>query len=854
MKLLSWWKPFLVLFIAVLSLQGAMAGAPMPARVNGGQPIILVVDGLPNLTDANNISAKANMAVAFEFMKRYPNVTLKPFSFLEVPGSGGEGGSSIAADTNALMSMAAGTAPDVFKTNFRQSDTFIRQGFLLPLDEYFDAWKKAPGGLEEINTAFPIPVLKEVAIRRGPDDKVHVYAIPPDMIAMIMMYTKSTLREADCGEYLEHPPETWDQFYQLCLKVTDPRKDRWGYTLQGTWFLSWMLWSMGNDILVPTDVKKTDWVAGYDDDHAVSAFQFAWKLVNGPWAICPECEKHFEIADDTDDRGSVACPRCKTAFTIAELKQQKLFFKGVCTEDFSKFYQGKIACFISYMGSMVVTSGLDTNQLLFARVPKAPNGRSVGEVNSYMYAINGTLKDRGKIDTAWAYIRFQCSDEAKRIKTKVFVDGGYAKFLNPAWLKKFGYDSYLREVPPGWINTFESALRDGCPEPYGKNAQQIYNEMDIAWGQVRQLPTSGHDGIRQILHANVIRTNERLMGKVRAGEKRKRDGWALGVVLVSLLVFALLMRYTMATYGQALRSDAQRSRAARRQVLIAWSIMLPALAAVIVFQYLPLGFGSAIAFQDYQVLLGGKWIGLANFGQVLFAPEFWRALFLSIEFAVLSLGLGFLTPVILALLLNEIPRGSLFFRIVYFLPSVTSGIVVMLLWTQLYTPSPYGPLNQFLAFLHIPEQKFLQDPMLAIFWVIVPVVWMAIGPGSIIYLAALQQIPAEYYEAADVDGAGFFAKLRAIVIPYLKPLLIINFVGACVGAMKSFEPILVMTGGGPAGTTKVLGLELWQTAFMYLRYGYATAMGWILASLLIGFTMFQLRYLSKVQFRLVKSD
>ena len=125
------------------------------------------------------------------------------------------------------------------------------------------------------------------------------------------------------------------------------------------------------------------------------------------------------------------------------------------------------------------------------------------------------------------------------------------------------------------------------------------------------------------------------------------------------------------------------------------------------------------------------------------------------------------------------------------------------------------------------------------------------GPGSIIYLAALRQIPEDYYEAADVDGAGFFAKLRLITVPYLKPLLIINFVGACVGAFKSFEQVMIMTGGG---RSNVLGLFIWQNAFMYLKYGYATAMGWILASLLIGFTIFQLSYLSKVQFRLAKSD
>jgi len=860
-------RVLLLLFSLLLIFAGTLsvlAQATMPSEVNDGKPITLKVFGLPNLTDALNVGAKAEMAAAREFMRRYPNVTLKPFTFLTVPGGGQEGGSAIDTDTNTLMAMAAGIAPEVFTTNFRQSDTFIQQGFLLPLDKYYDDWNSTPAGRKEIEEVFKPEILKKVVWRIGPDGKKHLWAIPPDTLSMVMMYRKDILRKA--GVDPEKPPKTWDEFYNMCIKVCDPRKPMYAYTLQGSWFLSWMLWSEGNKIIDTKDGKN--WYADYNSDtqnnNSVEAFKFAYKLVNGPWAICPDCGEHYVLPDKARDkreraRLTVQCSKGHK-YSVKQLVDKKLYFEGVCTDDFNLWGKNQIACYISYMGNMVLnTPGVDPSLIQLARVPYSPLGKSVSEINAKMYAINGTLnprKDRGKIETAWAYIRFQCSDEAKRIKTQVYVENGFAKYLNPEWLRKFGYTAYLRQVPPQWEKMFKDSLNEGNPEPYGHNAQQIYNEMDVAWGQVRQLTVPDNAAIKKILDTNVALTNQKLMGKIPPAEKKNRDRVALGFVIISALLFLMLGRYTMATYGKALESPSQRTRAALRQVIIAWIIMLPALGAVMLFQYLPLIRGSLIAFQNYQILLKHQqWIGLTNFGNVLFAPkEFWDPMLNTVKFAAMALAMGFVAPIVLALLLHEVPRGSLFFRIVFFLPAVTSGIVVMLLWRQLYDSSSYGVLNQILSIMHIETQKFLQDPKLALFWVVVPTVWMGMGPGCIIYLAALRQIPTEYYEAADVDGAGFFAKLWTITVPFLKPLLIINFVGACVGAMKSFEQILVMTGGGPAGGTRVMGLALYQNAFMYLNYGFATAMGWILASLLIGFTMFQLRYLSKVQFKLAKSD
>ena len=222
-------------------------------------------------------------------------------------------------------------------------------------------------------------------------------------------------------------------------------------------------------------------------------------------------------------------------------------------------------------------------------------------------------------------------------------------------------------------------------------------------------------------------------------------------------------------------------------------------------------------------------------------------------------------------MLHEIPRGKILYRTLYYLPAVTTGLVIMFLWKFFYNPSPAGLLNRLLqglndlvlanlnsalAFMHIPAQlrmfetqTWLGDPKLAMLCVVLPIIWATVGPGCIIYLAALKGIPEDVYEAADLDGAGVISKIRHITVPYLRPLIIINFVGAFIGAFRSFDFIFVMTGGGPAFATHVAGLEIWYNAFLYLKFGYAVAMAWLLGSLLVGFTVFQLRILSRLQFK-----
>ena len=137
---------------------------------------------------------------------------------------------------------------------------------------------------------------------------------------------------------------------------------------------------------------------------------------------------------------------------------------------------------------------------------------------------------------------------------------------------------------------------------------------------------------------------------------------------------------------------------------------------------------------------------------------------------------------------------------------------------------------------------------------IVPGVWASAGPGCLIYLAALKSVPDDLYEAADLDGASLWHKLRSITLPTIMPLIVINFLGTLIGTFHSTGNILLMTGGGPEGTTRVFSFMIWFKAFIELEYGQATAMAWVLGSALIGLMVVQLRLLSRVEFRKAEAD
>ena len=208
----------------------------------------------------------------------------------------------------------------------------------------------------------------------------------------------------------------------------------------------------------------------------------------------------------------------------------------------------------------------------------------------------------------------------------------------------------------------------------------------------------------------------------------------------------------------------------------------------------------------------------------------------------------FWTPIALAVLLAEVSHGKMLYRTLYYLPAVLTGMLVIYLWKLIFDPTETGVLSMFLAKFGVEKVRWLQDERLAMFCCILPGVWAGMGPGCLIYLAALKSVPDDLYEAADIDGCGFFKKLRYITLPTLKSLIIINFIGAFIGASQSAGFILVMTFGGPNESTKVADLHIFEKAYLMLRYGTAVTMAWMLGIVKLGFTVIQLKRLSQMEF------
>jgi multiple sugar transport system permease protein len=261
-----------------------------------------------------------------------------------------------------------------------------------------------------------------------------------------------------------------------------------------------------------------------------------------------------------------------------------------------------------------------------------------------------------------------------------------------------------------------------------------------------------------------------------------------------------------------------------------------------------------MAFRDYHLVGNSPFIGFGNFAEVLFDATWWASVGKTLYYMSLSLGLGFLPPIILAIMLQEVSHAKMIYRVLYYLPAVISGVIVIYLWKLLYSPSDSGALNQILMAMGLPKSMWIKNESLAMLCVVLPVIWAGMGPGSLIYLAALKNIPNELYEAADIDGAGFLSKLRYVVFPSLKALIIIQLIAAFIVAAQSSDFILVMTFGGPNEATRVADLLIFEKAYLYLKFGLATTMAWMLSLLLMGFTVLQIKYLSRMEFRTAKED
>ncbi|MDY0091266.1 MAG: sugar ABC transporter permease [Candidatus Vecturithrix sp.] len=286
---------------------------------------------------------------------------------------------------------------------------------------------------------------------------------------------------------------------------------------------------------------------------------------------------------------------------------------------------------------------------------------------------------------------------------------------------------------------------------------------------------------------------------------------------------------------------------ARKRVWAYIFITVPVIYFLIV-RIFPMFYAFNISIREWNILSPAKpFVGLRNF-QILFAdPMFWKALRNTFLYTLIIVPGGLILGLAIALMLNNITRLIVFFRVLYFAPFVTSLVAISFIWKWMYDPT-FGFFNTILKTFGLPAQNFLQDPHQVLPAIAVMTIWQGLGFQIIIFLAGLRAIPDMYYEAAKIDGAGFWQLFRHITIPLLNPTIVFLVITSLIQSLRIFTQAFNMTFpnvGGPLQNATTLVLELYQEAFHHFKMGYASAITVVLFCIILVITLFQLKVLSK---------
>lgn len=284
-----------------------------------------------------------------------------------------------------------------------------------------------------------------------------------------------------------------------------------------------------------------------------------------------------------------------------------------------------------------------------------------------------------------------------------------------------------------------------------------------------------------------------------------------------------------------------RLRARLQEVATGWLYVLPALLLFAVWWLYPLAYSFFVSLTDWDFISPDKkFVGLQNYAHLIRHAEFWQVLWNTTYFSVavvvgsMVLGLAF------ALLLNRKLRGTAFYRALIFTPYVTPIVAVSMVWSWIYDPRA-GLANWALSLVGLPKLQWLSSSTWAMPAIIIMSIWKSAGYNMLFFLAGMQSIPPEVYEAAQMDGAKGWQRFRHVTLPLLSPTTFFLLVISFIGAFNAFDQIQVMTQGGPAGATRTIVYYLYQNAFQFFDVGYASAVAIALLLITLALTLVQFR-------------
>lgn len=279
--------------------------------------------------------------------------------------------------------------------------------------------------------------------------------------------------------------------------------------------------------------------------------------------------------------------------------------------------------------------------------------------------------------------------------------------------------------------------------------------------------------------------------------------------------------------------------------LSAWLLLVPSLFCFIIFSWQPLLSGLVLSFYKTKGYEAVKFIGFDNYIAVITNSEFKSAFFNTFTYTFWSILIGYLIPLLIAVLVNEMIHLKSFFRFSFYFPTMIPGMAAALLWYFMFNPGDGGILNSLLSLVGLPKSEWLQNSNLTILLIIITMTWRGFGATMLIYMASLQNVNQELYEAASMDGAGILKRARYITLPHVSGVMGLMLIMQIIGVFQTMQEPLVMTSGGPNNASMTLMLESYYQAFRYFNAGKSMAIGGITFVLLSIMTVIYMVYNAK---------
>lgn len=699
-------------------------------------------------------------------------------------------------DSKLKTMLAAGTPPDLFYLSPDNLPLMAEMGLLMPLDERLkEERNRNPAWLDDFYPLIMQAYRYDPATHRtgvGPQ-----WGLPKDFTTAVF-YVNLDLFEAAGIDVrtIQTNGWTWDEFAQAARKITDlNRKPEYaGRNIYGGFFALWpatlrnIIWSFGGDFF-GSDFRDVT----LDEPDAQRALRFIVKL---------------RLED-------------KTVYNPT----------GIARDGGSEFVNGNIGC-IGPIGRWQVPRYRDITKFRWDVVPvpaETPDKR-VSQIFHTSWAISAGTRHP---DTAFELMKFLCGYEGQiqQAREGLAIPALRSVAESDDFLNPLGMPTHQAEI---FLDAIKYArIQQNPPQNEWNNIIGDRITESISLGQKDVLTNA-----REIESAWLTELNSPL---------RRQEWKPMNWTLIGSIGLAGVVTLVMILWWRAKRE--KLGPLDRAQERAGWAFISPWLVGFIFLTVGPMVLSLLLSFGKWSAmepLSQAKYVGVANYEQLFTVdPTFYQSLKVTLYYVVLSVPIGQIAALGVALLMNAGVRGISIFRTIYFLPSVLGMVAVSVLWLQIFN-NDYGIFNAILRpiaswFGTTPPDWFGKD---AARWAIPAFVIMnlwGVGGGMIIYLAGLKGIPASLYEAARIDGAGPARQLWNITLPMLSPLIFYNLVMAIIGSFQVFTQAYMITGAGPGNSTLFYVLSLYRQAFEYHNMGYASAMAWILFVIVLVLTLIVFR-------------